>query len=114
MLKVNVLRQDPDMGEKPHLESYSVPEKDKMKILDALNYINTKYNADIAYRCSCRAGQCGSCALKMNGKVVLACKAEITNNAIIEPLDFDVIKDLIVDRSKFEEKVGKLDLYLER
>ena len=113
MLKVNVLRQDPDMGEKPHLESYSVPEKDKMKILDALNYINTKYNADIAYRCSCRAGQCGSCALKMNGNVVLACKAEIKDNAIIEPLDFDVIKDLVVDRSKFDEKVGKLDLYLE-
>jgi fumarate reductase (CoM/CoB) subunit B len=95
MIKVNVLRQDPQKGEKPHLESYNVSKKDKMKILDALNYINNEYNANIAYRCSCRAGQCGSCALKMNGKVVLACKAEIEDNAVIEPLDFDVIKDLV-------------------
>ncbi len=112
MIKVNILRQDPEKGETPHLESYDIPEKDKMKILDALNYINTEYNANIAYRCSCRAGQCGSCALKMNGKVVLACKSEIVDDAIIEPLDFDVIKDLVVDRSEFDNKVGELGLYI--
>ena len=112
MIKVNILRQDPGKGETPHLESYDIPEKDKMKILDALNYINTEYNANVAYRCSCRAGQCGSCALKMNGKVVLACKSEIVDDAIIEPLDFDVIKDLIVDRSEFDNKVGELGLYI--
>ena len=113
MIKVNVMRQDPLKGEKPHLESYNIPEKDKMKILDALNYINQNYNANLAYRCSCRAGQCGSCALKINGRVVLACKAEIEEDAVIEPLDFDVIKDLVVDRSKFDDKVGELGLYLE-
>ncbi len=112
MIKVNILRQNPAKGETPHIESYNVEEKDKMKILDALNYINQEYNADIAYRCSCRAGQCGSCALKMNGNVVLACKAEIVDDALIEPLDFDVIKDLVVDRSKFDTKVGELGLYL--
>ena len=113
MIKVNVLRQDPKKGETPHIDSYNVTKKDKMKILDTLNYINTEYNANIAYRCSCRAGQCGSCSLKMNGKVVLACKAEIVEDAVIEPLDFDVIKDLVIDRSEFDDKVGSLDLYLE-
>ncbi len=112
MIKVNILRQNPEKGEAAHIESYNVEEKPKMKILDALNYINQEYNADIAYRSSCRAGQCGSCAIKMNGNVVLACKAEIVDNALIEPLDFDVIKDLVVDRSKFDAKVGELDLYL--
>ena len=112
MIKVNILRQDPEKGEVAHLESYDVLEKDKMKILDALNYINKEYNANIAYRCSCRAGQCGSCALKMNGKVVLACKSEIVDNAVIEPLDFDVIKDLVIDRSEFDNKVGELGLYI--
>ena len=105
MITVNVLRQEREKGVDAHLESYSIPKTDKMKILDALNYINKKYNADIAYRCSCRAGQCGSCALKMNGKVVLACKAEIEDNAVIEPLDFGVIKDLVIDRSEFDDKV---------
>ncbi len=113
MITVNVLRQEREKGVDAHLESYSIPKTDKMKILDALNYINKKYNADIAYRCSCRAGQCGSCALKMNGKVVLACKAEIEDNAVIEPLDFGVIKDLVIDRSEFDDKVQLMDLYLE-
>jgi len=48
----------------------------------------------------------------MNGKVVLACKSEIVDNAVIEPLDFDVIKDLVVDRSEFDNKVGELGLYI--
>jgi fumarate reductase (CoM/CoB) subunit B len=113
MIKVNILRQNSQNGEKPHFEEYEVPEMDKMKILDALNYINNKYNSDIAYRCSCRAGQCGSCALKMNGKVVLACKAEIEDGAVIEPLDFDVVKDLVVDRTKYDNKTSKLDLFIE-
>lgn len=113
MINVSVLRQDPEKGESPHLESYDIREKDKMKILDALNYINTEYNADIAYRCSCRAGQCGSCALKMNGRVVLACKEEITDGAVLEPLDFDVIKDLVVDRTEYDEKTRTMGLYLD-
>jgi len=84
-----------------------------MKVLDALNYINQKYDANIAYRCSCRAGQCGSCALKVNGEVMLACKAEVEDNAVIEPLDFDVIKDLVVDRSEIETKIREMKLSLD-
>ncbi len=113
MIKVKILRQNPQTGEEPYFEVYDVAEVDKMKILDALNYINNNYNADIAYRYSCRAGQCGSCALKMNGNVVLACKAEIEDGAVLEPLDFDVLKDLIVDRNKFDSKTLKMDLFLD-
>ena len=111
MIEIKVLRYDPE-DEKPHYETYNVEKTEKMKVLDALNYINEKYNANIAYRCSCRAGQCGSCALKVNGEVVLACKAEIEDKAVIEPLDFDVIKDLVVDRSEIENRIKEMKLYL--
>ncbi len=113
MIKVKILRQNPQTGKEPYIEVYDVEESDKMKILDALNQINSKYDADIAYRYSCRAGQCGSCALKMNNKIVLACKAEIEDGAVLEPLDFEVIKDLVVDRSKYDNKVTKMDLFVE-
>ncbi|MTK64823.1 MAG: succinate dehydrogenase/fumarate reductase iron-sulfur subunit [Methanobacterium sp.] len=113
MIKVKILRQNPQTGKEPYFEVYDVEESDKMKILDALNQINTRYDADIAYRYSCRAGQCGSCALKMNNKIVLACKAEIEDGAVIEPLDFEVIKDLVVDRSKYDNKVTNMDLFVE-
>ena len=113
MITVKVLRYDPKKDEKPHFETYTIEEKDKMKVLDALNYINEEHNANLAYRYSCRAGQCGSCALKVNGEVKLACKAEIKDGDIIEPLDFDVIKDLVVDRSEVENKVKEMGLFLE-
>lgn len=112
MIEIKVLRYDPKKDVKPYLETYNVEKTEKMKVLDALSYINQKYGANIAYRCSCRAGQCGSCALKMNGDVVLACKAEIEDNAVIEPLDFDIIKDLVVDRSEIENKIKEMHLYL--
>lgn len=111
MIEIKVLRYSLS-DEKPHYETYNVEKTEKMKVLDALNYINEKYNANMAYRCSCRAGQCGSCALKVNGEVVLACKAEINDKDVIEPLDFDVIKDLVVDRSEIENKIKEMKLYL--
>jgi fumarate reductase (CoM/CoB) subunit B len=111
MIEIKVLRYSPG-DEKPHYETYNVEKTEKMKVLDALNYINEKYNANIAYRCSCRAGQCGSCALKVNGGVVLACKAEIEDKDVIEPLDFDVIKDLVVNRSEIENKIKEMKLHL--
>ncbi|HTX61560.1 MAG TPA: fumarate reductase (CoM/CoB) subunit TfrB [Methanobacterium sp.] len=113
MIEVQVLRFDPKKDAKSHLEKYKIEKKEKMKVLDALNEINENYNAQISYRCSCRAGQCGSCALKVNGKIALACKEEIEDGDIIEPLDFDVIKDLVVERSPIDRKVGDLKLYID-
>ncbi len=83
MIKIKVLRYDPQEDEEPYFETYSLKEQDKMKVLDALNYINHEHHAHLAYRSSCRAGQCGSCALKVNGEVVLACKAEIKDGDVL-------------------------------
>lgn len=113
MIKIEVFRYDPQKDDKSHLKTFMVEEKEKMKVLDALNYINEHYDANLAYRSSCRAGQCGSCAVKLNGQMVLACKAEISDGDIIEPLDFDVIKDLVVDRSPLDARVKEMQLFLE-
>lgn len=113
MIKIKVARYDPKNDDQPHIETYKIEKKDKIKVLDALSEINQKYGANIAYRSSCRAGQCGSCAVKVNGQMVLACKAEIEDGDLIEPIDFEVIKDLVVDRSEIEDKVKKMGLYLQ-
>lgn len=111
-MKIHVFRYDPKVDNKPYYETYEISKKEKMTVLDALNTINAKYGANIAFRSSCKAGQCGSCAVKVNGKPVLACKHEVENNAIIEPLDLPVIKDLIVDRKEMENKAREMHLYL--
>ena len=111
MISVNVKRYDP-VEDKHYMESYEIEKSNNMKVLDALQQINEKYDANIAYRYSCRAGQCGSCAIKINDKAVLACKAEIEDNDTLEPLDFKIIKDLIVEREPLDDKTRKLNLYL--
>ena len=113
MIEIEVLRFDREKDKEPYFKKYKIEKKYKMKILDALIAINENYNDNLSFRSSCRAGQCGSCALKMNGEVVLACKSEIKDKSKIEPLDFPVIKDLIVDKTKIEEKVANMELFLE-
>lgn len=112
MIKVYVSRFNKKVDSKPHVECYEIEKTPGMKVLDALKAINEKYDADISYRESCRAGQCGSCAIKFNGNGTLACQKEIKDNALIEPLDFPIIKDLIVDKSEIEEKIKDLHLNL--
>jgi fumarate reductase (CoM/CoB) subunit B len=113
MIEIQVLMFDKEKNEKPYFKSFSIEKRKKMNMLDALNYINNNYNENISFRSSCRAGQCGSCSLKVNDEVELACKREVKNEDVITPLDFPVIKDLIVDRSEVDEKVAIMKLFLE-
>ncbi|MDL2246462.1 succinate dehydrogenase/fumarate reductase iron-sulfur subunit [Methanobrevibacter sp. OttesenSCG-928-K11] len=112
MIKVFVSRFDSEKDEEPHLECYEIEKTPQMKVLDALQAINEKYDEDISFRSSCRAGQCGSCGIKYKGNGALACKKEIADGAVIEPLDLPIIKDLVVDKSEIEEKVKDLHLNL--
>ena len=113
MIKVNVSRFNPETDTEPHMECYEIEKTPHMKVLDALQAINEKYDADISFRSSCRAGQCGSCGILFKGNGALACQKEIKDGAIIEPLRFPVIKDLIVDKSSIEAKVKDLELSLQ-
>ena len=112
LIKVHISRFNKEK-EDSYIETYNIEEKPKMKVLDALNLINQKYDADISFRCSCRAGQCGSCAVRVNGNPVLGCKKEVEDNMLIEPLKLPIIKDLIVNREHIEEKVQNMNLHLE-
>lgn len=113
MIKVYVSRFNREIDAEPHLECYEIEQTPHMKVLDALQAINDKYDEDISFQSSCRAGQCGSCGILFKGNGALACQKEIKDGAIIEPLNFPVIKDLIVDKSSIEAKVKDLELSLQ-
>ena len=72
MVKIKVKRFNKD---KDGFEEYEVPKG--INVLNALEYINKNYHANIYFRSSCRAGQCGSCAMCINGKPRLACKTKV-------------------------------------
>lgn len=69
-------------------------------LLQALNEIKKEQDQSLTFRCGCKSGVCGSCAVRVNGVEKLACKTVIKNNDLVEPIkNREVIKDLITDVS---------------
>ena len=86
-----------------------------MRVLDALNWIAENEAPDLAYRWFCGSKMCGTCAVRMNGREVLACWEAVEPEMTIEPLrNLPVIRDLVVDRAPYERKVASLEPWLER
>jgi succinate dehydrogenase/fumarate reductase-like Fe-S protein len=83
-------------------ETYEVPSADKpVKVMDILDYIYLHLDHTLAYyrHSSCNQGVCGRCAVKLNGKTVLACGAVIepgTEKITLSPATGNVVRDLVV------------------
>src|SRR5512137_1754874 len=92
-----VVRFDPKKDEKPYFKIYTVSLQDGARVLHALHAIHDEIDPTLAYRYCCGSGQCGSCAIRVNGEPVLACMEEARTGSVIEPLKLPVKKDLTVD-----------------
>ncbi|HEY3956407.1 MAG TPA: 2Fe-2S iron-sulfur cluster-binding protein [Streptosporangiaceae bacterium] len=99
-VRVLVRRSDP-----PRLQEYTVGRIRPMKVLDALLAIQRDTDATLAFRYSCRVAMCGTCTVRVNGRAVLACQAEIPDGGgpvHVEPLTgLPVLRDLVVDTAPF-------------
>jgi succinate dehydrogenase/fumarate reductase iron-sulfur protein len=96
-------------------QDFQVPYQKWMRVLDALNWIAENAATDLAYRWFCGSKMCGTCAVRMNGREVLACWEAVEPAMTIEPLrNLPVIRDLVVDRSRYEDKVASLEPWIER
>jgi len=117
-IKIKIFRYSPDI-KNPYYDGYEFDAREDMVILDVLNEIK-KQDGTLSYRRSCRHGICGSCAVKLNSKPVLACKTSIKeaveefgNELVIEPLDKKkVIKDLVIKKTDFWKKHEKVKPFL--
>jgi len=112
-----VFRYNPDVDEAPHYETYEVPYVEGMVVLDILHYIYEKLDGSFAYRWACRAGQCGSCAVIINGKPRVACRTIVEKGkplTVAPLLQFPVVKDLVVDLQRGLKRIAKLRPYVER
>jgi succinate dehydrogenase / fumarate reductase iron-sulfur subunit len=58
----------------PYIKQYEMEVGKDELILDLMNRIKWEHDGSFSYRRSCRHGICGACAIKVNGKAVLACK----------------------------------------
>lgn len=114
-LTVRILRSDLSDAIAPYLAEYRVPYLKRMRVLDALNYIAEHEAPDLAYRWFCGSKMCGTCAVRLDGREVLACWEAALPDMTIEPLrNLPVIRDLVIDRGPFEKRVAGFEPWLER
>ena len=97
------------------LQEFRTPYQKAMRVLDALNAIALNDAPDLAFRWFCGSKMCGTCAVRMNGREVLACWEAVEPEMTIEPLrNLPVIRDLVVDRAPYERKVASFEPWLTR
>jgi len=107
--KVLVDRYNPDT-KKALAQTYEVEFIPSQTVLQTLNFIRDNLDDSLSFRSSCQGAKCGSCAVALNGKPVLACNTMIDGqNITIGPLpNFPVINDLVVDRTRCEDDFFKM------
>ena len=104
-LHLKVLRFNPDVDDTAHWESYNVPWQPMDRVLDALHHVKWHVDGTLTFRRSCAHGICGSDAMLINGKNMLACKVlikDLKHPITVEPIrGMKVEKDLVVDMEPF-------------
>jgi len=124
---------------KPRYDSFEIEVKRGMTVLDALFQARDEVDDSLSFRYSCRGAVCGSCAMLINGRPMLACRTQLEKlleqapelklapfpaakgrmgydadiEVLVEPLpNLPVIKDLAVDMTSFFEKLEQVEPYL--
>ncbi len=124
MIYVTVKRQaGPNTA--PYEEVFEVPYRPRMNVISVLmeiqhSPINQKGEraAPVAWEQACLEEVCGSCTMRINGKVRQSCSALIdrvaplvngSSHLRLEPMSkFPVVRDLCVDRSRMFENLQKI------
>ena len=120
-LKFKVFRFNAETDYLPAYKTYELDVNEHELMLDVLDKIKWTKDGSFSYRRSCRHGICGSCAIKVNGKSIIACKDNVfeladlfeTDELTIEPSRKErAIKDMIVDKKDFWSKYDAVKPYL--
>jgi succinate dehydrogenase / fumarate reductase iron-sulfur subunit len=108
---------------KAYWEEFSVPYRPNMNVISGLMDIAAepstregKATTPITYDSNCLEEVCGSCAMLINGKAMMACSAlvdKLEQPITLAPLSkFPVVRDLAVDRSVLFENLKKVKAWV--
>lgn len=114
-LSVSIYRFDPSVDSIPRYETFSVPQTQGMRVLDALDYVYEQLDHSFAYRWFCGTKRCGGCGVMVNGEAQLSCWEAVQPAMKIEPLrHLPVVRDLVVDFTESERQLTSLHPVLVR
>jgi len=107
-------------ADQSYRQTFEIEGAPGMVVLDAFHQIQENLDPSFAYRYSCRGAICGSCAVRINGTAMLACKTQVQGLAekgtiVVDPLgNLPPIKDLVVENAAFWAEYAKTMPYLAR
>ena len=107
--KLRVQRGGPE--DAPAFESFEVPYREGMSVLDALIWIRANEDSSLAVRYSCtNANTCKECMVKVEGKTVYACTERLGREEVtVGPLtNKRLLRDLVTDIVPPKEKLSLL------
>jgi len=116
--KLRVFRYDPEKDQQQHYDTFTVPYREGMTVLEALLWVFENLDGSLAFRYSCREAICGSCAMYISGRYALACRVQVKSalegdTVTVSPLPhMRVIKDLVVDQTKLWENYARVKPWL--
>jgi len=111
-IEVELLRFCPDLEEAEVWESFSVECDVDATLLDVLLAIQSDQDPTLAFRWSCRIGQCGACGVSVNESPVLACHTairDLRDPIRIAPLaNLPVVRDLVCELDGFQTALAAI------
>ncbi len=106
-MNINIKRND-------KIENFKIP-FESTTLLKALYHIKHQEDNSLTFSSSCRSGVCGACAVRVNGKEVLACSHTIQKGDLVEPLKYhEVERDLKVNKQKARETLKTATAWLQQ
>jgi succinate dehydrogenase / fumarate reductase iron-sulfur subunit len=112
LITLKIFRYNPEVDKTFHYETYTLEGEETDRVLDLLEKVKGYNDGTLSFRRSCAHGVCGSDALRINGRNMLACKTlvrDVGYTITVEPvLGLKVIKDLIVDMDPFFNNYKKI------
>ncbi len=119
-LILRIQRYDPEGGRR-WLQEYRLEAGRILRFVDVFRKINDELDPTLAWNSSCEHAQCGTCAVRVNGKPLLACELLVENAVahwggttfLVEPISVaSVVRDLVVDLAEAYGRVEAVKPYL--
>jgi len=114
-VRLQIERSEAGSGE-TRLQLYELEARRDATLLDCLEQIKDELDGTLAFRRSCREGICGSCAVRIDGRTVLACRtpaAEIVAGSpvpTISPIgNLPLVRDLVVEMGPMWQKMSAVE-----
>lgn len=101
------------------VQRFAVTLDEGATVLQALDAVRADQDGTLTYRCACRHGMCGACAMRIQGRPALACVtllADVEEDGVVEvaPLaGLAVLRDLVVDLDPFFEAYERAKPWVE-